>query len=168
MGVLLVGLIYIIDQELEEKAFSTGLASDQAGSPTPDTDIQEKTGDDFPSTEAGTLNGWLEVPPSTPLDDTVVLFSSSSIPGLAIVYYPRQKRIISGLPPMVAEGIDLHDGGKHNVIYTFQKNGLQALLIDGKVVSSADYHPYDNSLTGMVVGVTLGKVSPLLENLDIT
>ena len=145
IGVLLISLVYVVEQELGKKAFTSRWNSGQAEQATPDTSIQdqekEKEGKDFSSTEAGTLNGWLEVPPNTPLDDTVVLFSSTTIPGLAIIYYPPQKRIISGLPPMVAEGVNLHDGQKHNLIYTFQKNGIQALLIDGQIASSADYHP---------------------------
>src|SRR3989338_6597652 len=64
---------------------------------------------DFPSEEAGTLDGWVSLNPQIVTEDVVVLFSSGKIPGLAIVYYPKEKRVVAGMPPLIAENVELLD-----------------------------------------------------------
>lgn len=130
---LLVALFAVIEYSLKEN------------------EILEEPTNDFTSTEAGTLDGWIQTE-GFPTEGTIILFSSSKIPGLAIVYYPFEKRILAGLPPMIGESVDLIDGKNHHIIYSFEEGGQQALFIDEKVVASGNYQSYQNQMTGMVIG----------------
>ena len=123
---------------------------------------------DFPSEEAGTLDGWVSLNPQIVTEDVVVLFSSGKIPGLAIVYYPKEKRVVAGMPPLIAENVELLDGKEHNIIYTFQKDGQQAFIVDNTLLAIGTYQPYQhNGITGMAVGVSENIVSEHLNNVEI-
>ncbi|MFH1275533.1 MAG: hypothetical protein ABIH82_00315 [Candidatus Woesearchaeota archaeon] len=132
------------------------------------TETVTGTINDFPSDQAGTLNGYLQVDPNMPVENTIVLFSSAKISGLAMVYYPKQKRVVVGMPPMVADNVDLFDGKEHNVIYTFEKEGMQAFFIDKQIVVSGNYKPYSGAgITGMVIGISENIVSGLFDEVVV-
>ncbi|MBU0459312.1 MAG: hypothetical protein KKH52_02005 [Nanoarchaeota archaeon] len=108
---------------------------------------------DFPDTRGGTFTGWagenyfVDAPP-----EVVVLFTSATVPGLSILYYPYQERIVVGTPQMVVEGINLFNGQKHMVSYSFTNGGEQKFFYDGQLVANSAFELYgQNSFTGMAV-----------------
>lgn len=124
---------------------------------------------DFPSTEEGTLTG--KVKPNyfkEPIDQIIVLFASTKIPGLSLIYYPFQQRLVGGSPQMLAEDISLFDGSDHEITYTFKNGEKQALYYDGKQVASSDFKLYYSLLTGMITGVPEAVVSNSLESVQIS
>ncbi len=124
---------------------------------------------DFPSTEEGTLSGWMEgVYPKEPIDKEIVLFSSAKIPGLAIVYYHEENKLIAGTPKMNADGITLFDGEKHHLAYTFKRGGPQILFYDGQQVAASEFqHHLPTSITGMVTGPFTPIISKTFSQINI-
>lgn len=108
---------------------------------------------DFPSSEAGTFTGILRPQYfKEPMDNVIILFASVRVPGLIITYYPEDHKMVGGTPQMVADGITFFDGISHELRYSFQRNGQQLLLVDGKVVASSPFVSYRSTLTGAVIG----------------
>ena len=124
---------------------------------------------DFPSTAEGTFYG--QVQPlyfKESMDHIVVLFASQRITGLALIYYPYQKRLVGGTPQMVAENINLFDGVAHDIIYSFKERGKQMMLYDNQIVAASDFTlNTPNSLTGMVVGPASAVLSRSVTNVEI-
>lgn len=107
---------------------------------------------DFGSSKEGTFVGNIkENYFKEPIDDVVTLFSSASMPGLSIIYEPESKKLIAGSPQMIAENIALFDGKKHQIAYTFKKEGGQQLYYDGLQVAQSKFEWKSDHLTGMVV-----------------
>src|SRR3989344_3093948 len=113
----------------------------------------EKNNPDFKSNIEGALSGWTdEKYYKEPIDETIVLFSSEKIPGLAVIYYPLEKKLIAGSPPMVINNLSLFNGYKHHLGYIF-KESKQALFYDGQLIAASDFLPRtQNSFTGMTTG----------------
>ena len=124
----------------------------------------EKNNPDFKSKIEGTLNGWTdEKYYKEPIDKTIVLFSSEKIPGLAVIYYPLEKRLIAGSPPMVIDNVYLFNGYKHHLGYVF-KDSQQGLFYDGQLIAASDFLPRtQNSFTGMTTGGYLSEVSTSIQ-----
>ena len=116
---------------------------------------------DFNSKMEGTLSGWTdEKYYKEPIDETIVLFSSEKIPGLSVVYYPTENRLVAGSPPIIVNNIHLFNGYKHHIGYAFKDN-KQGLFYDGKLIAAADFLPrLQNGFTGMVTGSYSSEVSP--------
>ena len=109
---------------------------------------------DFPNDQQGIFIGILQSEYfKQPVDQIVVLFASSRIPGLTIIYYPYEKRLVAGTPAMNAENIAFFDGTSHELKYAFQKDGNQQLWYDGKLVAESRFIPVRSTLTGAVIGV---------------
>ena len=120
-----------------------------------------KVNKDFSSKMEGTLSGWTdEKYYKEPIDETIVLFSSEKIPGLSVVYYPTENRLVAGSPPIIVNNIHLFNGYKHHIGYAF-KDDKQGLFYDGKLIAAADFLPrLQNGFTGMVTGSYSSEVSP--------
>ena len=116
---------------------------------------------DFSSKMEGTLSGWTdEKYYKEPIDETIVLFSSEKIPGLSVVYYPAENKLVAGSPPIIVNNIHLFNGYKHHIGYAFKEN-KQGLFYDGKLIAAADFMPrLQNGFTGMVTGSYSNEVSP--------
>lgn len=110
---------------------------------------------DFPSTEQGTFTGILQPEyPQEPIDQVVLLFASSKVPGLMLIYYPYEQRLIAGTPQMIIENIVFFDGQPHQIIYSFEQGGQQVLAYDGVPMAASDFHFYGgNAFTGMTLGM---------------
>ncbi len=124
---------------------------------------------DFPSSEAGTFIGILR--PTyfkEPLDNIIILFASVRVPGMVLAYYPTEHKLIGGTPQMVADGITFFDGQSHELKYSFQRNGQQLLIIDGKVVASSPFISYRSTLTGAVAGIPEVFISESFETFKIS
>ncbi len=124
-------------------------------SPDLNTPVEKSlpNGVDFMNLDEGALEGWTrEQYYKEPIDEVVVLFASARIPGLAIIYYPKEERIVAGTPQMVVNGIRLFDGQTHQTAYAFARNGRQRFFYDGKMVAESDFDFYESGLTGMAVG----------------
>lgn len=124
---------------------------------------------DFPNDQQGVFVGQLNADYfKEPIDQIVVLFISARIPGLSIMYYPYEKRLVAGTPQMVAENIALFEGSPHEIKYAFQKDGNQQLWYDGDLVAETKFQLYGQSgITGAVTGVSEAFVSEGFENVDI-
>jgi hypothetical protein len=110
---------------------------------------------DFPSDKEGTFRGVLQKEYyKDSLDKIVILFASAKVPGLTILYYPDQNRIVAGSPQMSADNIVLFDGKHHELAYSFKENGDQTLYYDGNLVATSKFNPLKNSLTGLVTGTS--------------
>ncbi len=124
---------------------------------------------DFPSTEEGTFGGQLN--PAyfkEQLDQVVILFASAKIPGLTILYYPYEHRLVAGTPQMVISDIVFFDGQAHEIMYSFKKGGNQYFFYDGKVVGQSAYVPSEeNMLTGLVTGPAVVVVSEGFEMVEV-
>jgi hypothetical protein len=121
---------------------------------------------DFPNTEAGTFAGFAgEKYFREPIEEVVVLFASAKIPGIAIIYYPEEKKIIAGSPQMTIENIKLFNGVRHQIAYSFKKGDKQRFYYDGNLKAEMDFKlPVGDKIaedktTGMS---TLKKNKPIL------
>ena len=124
---------------------------------------------DFMSVDGGTFNGWAGATYyKEPIDDPVVLFVSAKVPGMSLLYYPHKKLLVGGTPQMIAEDIDLFQGEKHQITYSFDKGEKQRLFYDGKIVAESEFKLYENSLTGMATGVAELYVSKSLDEVEIS
>ncbi|HLD00906.1 MAG TPA: hypothetical protein VJC39_04120 [Candidatus Nanoarchaeia archaeon] len=125
------------------------------------------TGDkiDFPTSNSGTFTGMVkENYFRDPIDDVILLFVSEKVPGLTIIYYPQQHLIVTGTPQLSIEGVSLFDGTKHEITYSFQKDGLQRFYYDRELLAQSKFELYQpSSLTGMVIGSSYSYVSPAVE-----
>jgi hypothetical protein len=109
---------------------------------------------DFPNSKEGTFAGTLQKEYfKQPIDQIVILFASARVPGLALLYYPYEKKLVAGSPQMVAENIIFFDGTHHRVAYAFKEGEDQYLIYDDKIVARSPFNPPDNNqITGMVIG----------------
>lgn len=125
---------------------------------------------DFPSSDEGSLIAWTkESYFRQPVDKIVVLFVSARLPGLALIYYPEEKRLIGGTPQMAAEGISLFDGQPHQVGYIFKAKDKQQLIYDGRLVANSPFQLYSQSqLTGMFIGAVQPTVSESIYKIEIS
>jgi len=144
--------IFQIPTEQSKKSELQSPAPVPPNSPSESTTIQMQ---DFPSTEQGTFTGQLkpnyykEKP-----DQIIILFVSSRLPGLALIYYPYEKKLVGGTPQMIADNIILFDGVSHKLGYSFQQKGQQLLMYDDKVIAQSEFRLNDrNDLTGMFTQV---------------
>lgn len=124
---------------------------------------------DFPDIKGGTFTGWAGEQYFTDAPDKVmVLFASSTIPGLAMLYYPYENRIVVGTPQMTIEGIELFKGQKHMVAYSFINGGEQKFYYDGELKASSEFElQAANEITGMAVGATETVISEQFEKVEI-
>ena len=123
---------------------------------------------DFSSAEAGTLSGTLQEHYfKEQIDPVVVLFASARIPGLSILYYPEKKIMVGGSPALVATDISLFDGHKHVLMYSFKREGEQALVYDGAMVAWGKFKVADNSITGLVTGTAENSISEGFEKVEV-
>ena len=123
---------------------------------------------DFSSKMEGTLSGWTdEKYYKEPIDETIVLFSSEKIPGLTLIYYHYENKIIGGTPQMTADNIIFFDGNPHTVKYSFKKNGKQQLYYDNNLVAESDFIFHSNYLTGNIIGVNEFEISDSFESVVI-
>ena len=125
---------------------------------------------DFPTAEEGTFIGVLpEKYFKEEMDNVIILFASAKIPGLTLMYYPEQKRLVGGTPQLAAENIYLFDGQKHELKYSFKKNGPQSLFYDNKLIASGDFRPaYPLVITGLAIGFIDNHVSDAFVEVDIS
>lgn len=124
---------------------------------------------DFPSSEEGTFSGWVkESYFKEPIDEKVVLFSSGRIPGLVLIYYTKENKLIAGLPQMSAENIFLFNDQRHHLAYTFKEGGWQFLYYDGKQVATSEFQPYPQTeITGLATGIPPPAVSEAFQQIEI-
>ena len=124
---------------------------------------------DFPSSEEGTLSGTLkEHYFKEKIDPVVVLFASARIPGLSILYYPEKNMLVGGSPALMVAGVSLFDGQRHSLLYSFKREGMQALVYDQKVVASGKFElPEGNMVTGLVTGAAENVVSEGFETVEV-
>ena len=73
---------------------------------------------------------------------------------------------MAGRPLMMANDISLFDGQKHEIKYSFKKNGPQGLFYDGKLVAQGEFKE-PSSLTGATTGVARNYLSEDFEQVDI-
>lgn len=127
-------------------------------------------GIDFPDTKGGTFAGWAgEQYFQDAPDEVMVLFTSSTVPGLAMIYYPYQERVVVGTPQMIIEKVPLFNGEKHLVAYSFVGGGEQKFYYDGELKASGPFELYQqNEVTGMVTGTSEAFVSELWEKVEIS
>lgn len=125
---------------------------------------------DFSSTEQGTFTATLQSEyPKEPIDQVVVLFASSRIPGLMLVYYPYERRLVGGTPQMVIENVVFFDGQPHQLIYSFQKDGQQVIAYDGTPIAASDFIYFGgNAFTGLVTGLPEVVVSDGFSEVEIS
>lgn len=117
------------------------------------TELGKVQYDDFPSLERGRFKGIL-APTYYQIEPVVVLFSSGSIPGIALLYYPETKTLLAGSPFMQAE-VSLFDGKPHEVEYVFT-GGEQRLYYDGELFGSGAFREPEGSM-GMAEGRQLSE-----------
>jgi hypothetical protein len=124
---------------------------------------------DFPTTDAGTFVGVLQKEYfKEPIDKVVILFVSARIPGLSLIYYPSEKRLIGGTPQMSVDQIILFDGLHHEIKYSFEKGGQQQLFYDEQLVANAKFTPPpSDAITGMLIGVSRASVSKGLFKVEV-
>lgn len=124
---------------------------------------------DFPHAKGGTIEGWTSNNYyKDPIDEVIVFFASVTVPGLTIIYYPHEEKIIAGTPQMVAEGIKLFKGEKHRLAYTFKNGGKQSIKYDNKIIAESDFQLFGGELTGMVTGSPEAVISPSFEEVKIS
>ncbi|MFC1691065.1 hypothetical protein ACFL0W_02680 [Nanoarchaeota archaeon] len=128
------------------------------------------SGIDFPSdADGGTLAGWAgEAYFKEVIDNPVILFASANIPGLTMIYYPYEERLVAGTPQMVVEGIKLFKGEKHKLAYSFDKNGKQRIFLDDKLMAESDFKVQENELVGMITGAPELIISDAWETLEFS
>ncbi len=115
---------------------------------------------DFGSQDGGTIIGWAgENYFKEPVDDVVILFASAKIPGLTLIYYPQEEKIVGGMPQIVAKDIQLFNGEKHQVAYSFSSGGKQQIFYDGKKLAESEFLYLSDSITGATAGVRGSSVS---------
>ena len=123
---------------------------------------------DFPNDQQGIFIGQLNNHYfKDPIDPIVVLFISARIPGLSMIYYPYEQRIVAGTPSMNIENVVLFDGTSHEVKYAFQKDGNQQFWYDGNLVAESRFIPAGSSITGAVTGVDQVFVSEGFAEVEI-
>ncbi|MEK6969916.1 MAG: hypothetical protein AABW48_05810 [Nanoarchaeota archaeon] len=121
-------------------------------------------GIDFPHTKGGTLSGWAGSKYyKEPIDEVVILFASVTVPGLTILYYPQENKLVAGTPQMTATGIELFQGERHNLVYSFDLGKTQKIYYDGELKAESDFQLYGSELTGMVTGAPTAIVSESFE-----
>jgi hypothetical protein len=107
---------------------------------------------DIISKDVGTIVVWSSENLSARKAGLVEFFSSRKIKGLNIRYNIEQKKLIAGLPELIAENIAF-EGAKHYIAYTWNKDGMQQLYFDRELKAEGPYSgKADGSLTGMVIG----------------
>lgn len=147
LGFVTLGVMFFQEQE---KQLTVNAVLDN-----PDATKQQLTPAviDFPNKEMGTFSGFAgEKFFKEPIDKVVILFASAKIPGLAIIYYPEEKKIMAGLPQMVIENVELFNGAKHQIAYTFKNDGKQRFYYDGNLKLETDFKILEtNKATGMSV-----------------
>lgn len=125
---------------------------------------------DFPNPDEGTFSGWLK--PNyfkEPIDPVVILFISAKIPGVSLMYYPKENKVIAGSPQMTAENIILFDGQKHQIVYAFKKGAQQYFFYDGSLVAGSNFKPYSpEQITGLITGVPQPQISELFYQIEIS
>ncbi len=100
---------------------------------------------DFPNEDEGTVvfdfqfpEGGFKVDGKTP--DVLMLMNSEKLPELKIGYDTREKRLYAGLPVIVSEEIELIDGQKHMITYTFSRQRQrQGLYLDGALLVEGEF-----------------------------
>jgi len=129
---------------------------------TPQTEEPSSTQQvDFSNNQEGTFIGTLQAEYfKEPIDQVVVMFVSAKIPGLTLIYYPYENKLVGGSPQMVANNVIFFDGIQHHLAYTFKENGEQILIYDDNIVGQSPFQaPQNSPLTGAVTGITETGVS---------
>lgn len=177
--VLVMGLVFytvgaIAHKITQEKG--QALAVGAAVQPAPPSNTQDASVSapttvqmqDFPNDQQGIFIGQLNADYfKDPIDQIVVLFVSARIPGLSIMYFPYENRLVAGTPSMNVDNIILFDGTSHEIKYAFQKDGNQQFWYDGNLVAESRFIPAKSSITGAVVGVSDVFVSEGFERVEI-
>ncbi len=121
-------------------------------------------GVDFPNTKGGTLSGWAGSKYyKEPIDDVIILFASANVPGLTLLYYPNENKLVAGTPQLTVEEIKLFQGERHNLVYSFDLGKSQRIYYDGILKAESDFQLYSSELTGMVTGAPTAIVSESFE-----
>lgn len=124
---------------------------------------------DFTSDAEGMFNGQLNNNyDKEEVDPVVVLFSSATVPGINLIYYHYENKVVVGTPQMVVENVVLFNDRPHWVGYTFKEGKKQYFFYDGKVVASSDFEPpQENALTGFVTGAAENYVYEGFESMEV-
>ncbi|MDP3733700.1 MAG: hypothetical protein Q8R37_00575 [Nanoarchaeota archaeon] len=124
---------------------------------------------DFENNQEGMFNGQLNNNyDQEEVDPVVVLFSSATVPGVNLIYYHYENKVVVGTPQMVVENVILFNDRPHWVGYTFKEGEKQYFFYDGEVVASSEFEPpQENSLTGFVTGAAQSYVYEGFENFEI-
>ena len=164
-SLIAVGYFNIKEPENQAGA-ATNAATDNTPPITPTTSTQMQ---DFPNTVQGTFTGILNAKYiKEELDPIIVLYVSSRLPGMAMIYYPQEKKLVCGTPQMVINDISLFDGAQHTLTYSFQNPGIQYFSYDNKILSQSDFHlNIPSLLTGNTVGVSEKFINPHFGSVEI-
>ena len=114
---------------------------------------ENRTYDDFPFSDQGRFKGTL-APGYYQIPLAAVLFSSGSVPGIALLYYPKTRMLLAGSPFMQAK-VSLFDGQPHELEYVFGE-GRQKLYYDGTLVASGTFRKQEGSM-GLAEGLQLSE-----------
>jgi len=162
-------LLFVILLVTAPKDLEASFAAPEINNPIeevePDTDgkfltFDEKyriDGRDFPDDSGGTIEFFVDIEKGVFLENNpeipryISFFESKSITGLAVSFDLADDRILAGLPLMKSKRIIL-DGELHQIVYSFQKAGEQAVFFDGELVAASEYKGSNaNAITGMAV-----------------
>lgn len=124
---------------------------------------------DFENDKEGMFNGQLNNNyDKEEVDPVVVLFSSAIVPGLSLIYYHYEQKVVVGTPQMVVENVILFNDRPHWISYTFKEGGKQYFFYDGDVVASSTFEPpQENALTGFVTGVAENYVYEGFKSMEV-
>jgi len=161
-SLIVVGFFSIKEQKIQ-----AGAASNTATTDSPSITSTEMQ--DFPNTVQGTFTGILNAKYiKEELDPIIVLYVSSRLPGMAMIYYSQEKKLVYGTPQMVINDISLFDGAQHTLTYSFQNPGKQYFSYDNTVLSQSDFHlNIPSLLTGNTVGVSEKFINPHFGSVEI-
>ncbi len=101
---------------------------------------------EVPNEDEGSIVLWTK-PPIQIFDqfkdvrDYIVFFTATNMPGVRVVYNIREQRFEAGSPLMESTKIDIFDGNAHQIVYTYKKDGEQAIMLDTVKVASSEFKP---------------------------
>lgn len=113
---------------------------------------------DFPNIEEGTVVFEFQFP-STAFKvgnkdaDVLIFLDSEAIKGLRVGYDIAERKLKAGLPTIESGQLDIMDGQKHTLAYSFhRKNQQQSLYLDGGLVTQGEFTGQSvTKLTGYAV-----------------
>ncbi len=158
LGAAALGYSIFFGHEIE-KELETVVVLRQAGSSV-----------DLPNKEQGTVVISLKAPESEILvgesePTRVILFRSNTVDGLSIEYLFGEKRLISGIPSIESQVVDIFDGNMHQIAYSFMRGDMQMLFLDGVKLAEGKFDPTTElTVTGFMVKMPENELSADAEN----